>query len=260
METTNVKPLIAGNWKMNRVPSESVAWLRGLLARLDTLPDLGNRSELLLCAPFTHLPGMAEAAFGWPISLGAQDVSQHAEGAYTGEVSAAMLADLGVRYVIVGHSERRQYHQEDDATVAAKARQALANGLTPIVCVGENRADRDAGRATEVVLGQLAGSLQGVSPAAAEQLVVAYEPVWAIGTGLTATAEDAQAMSASIRDALLEHLPSLGAAVRVLYGGSMKPANAAELLAKPDINGGLIGGASLQIDDLLAIEAAVVSS
>jgi triosephosphate isomerase len=245
---------------MHRVPSESVAWLRHLLERVDTLPDPGSRSELLLCVPFTSLPGMAEAAFGWPVSLGAQDVSPHEEGAYTGEVSAAMLADLGVRYVIVGHSERRQYHREDDATVAAKARQALAHGLTPIICVGENRAERDAGRATEVVLGQLAGSLAGVTPATADQVVIAYEPVWAIGTGLTATAEDAQAMSASIREALLKHLPTLGASLRILYGGSMKPSNAAELLAKPDINGGLIGGASLQVDDLLAIESAVVSA
>ena len=253
MATTNNKPLIAGNWKMNRLPSESVAWLRTLLERVDALPDQGSRSELLLCVPFTHLPGMAEAAFGWPVALGAQDVSQHESGAYTGEVAAAMLADLGVRYAIVGHSERRQYHGEDDATVAGKARQALAHGITPIVCVGENREQRDAGRATDVVIGQLRGSLGDVAPATANDLVVAYEPVWAIGTGLTATADDAQTMSAAIRQELTALLPNLPGSLRVLYGGSMKPDNAAELLAQPDIDGGLIGGASLEVSDLLAI-------
>ncbi|MFA5550185.1 MAG: triose-phosphate isomerase [Trueperaceae bacterium] len=260
MGTNAIKPLIAGNWKMNRLPSESVSWLQGLLNELDALPQQADRSELLLCVPFTHLPGMAEAAFGWPVSLGAQDVSAHEAGAYTGEVAAAMLADLGVRYVIVGHSERRQYHAEDDATVAAKARQALAHGLTPIVCVGENREERDAGRATEVVLAQLAGSLAGVKPPTADALVVAYEPVWAIGTGLTATAEDAQEMSHAIRQALKSHLPEHASSVRVLYGGSMKPGNAAELLAKPDVNGGLIGGASLEVADLLAIESATAAA
>ena len=258
MATNTTKPLIAGNWKMNRLPSEGVAWLRDLLEELEGIPEQPERSELLICAPFTHLAGMAEAAFGWPVSLGAQDVSAHESGAYTGEVSAAMLADLGVGYAIVGHSERRQYHGEDDATVAAKARQALTHGLTPIVCVGENRDERDAGRATEVVLGQLAGSLAGVQPATADELVVAYEPVWAIGTGLTATADDAQEMSAAIRGALREHLPEHADRIRILYGGSMKPSNAAELLAKPDVNGGLIGGASLELADLLAIEKVTV--
>lgn len=259
MEPTGIKPLIAGNWKMNRLPSEGAAWLRELLEKLAGMPEQAERSELLLCVPFTHLAAMSEVAFGWPVSIGAQDVSAHDAGAYTGEVSAAMLADLGVRHVIVGHSERRQYHGESDAAVAAKARQALAHGLTPIVCVGENRADRDGGQATEVVLRQLAGSLEGVEPASAEALVIAYEPVWAIGTGLTATADDAQEMSAAIRGALRERLPGIANGVRVLYGGSMKPDNAAELLAKPDVNGGLIGGASLAIADLLAIESATVN-
>lgn len=257
MASTNIKPLIAGNWKMNRLPSEATEWLRDLLGKLEkTTGRDPDRSELLLCVPFTHLPGMAEAAFGTPVALGAQDVSQHEEGAYTGEVSAAMLADLGVRYVIVGHSERRQYHGEDDATVAAKARQAINHGLTPIICVGESREERDADRAEEVVLGQLAGSLAGLEPASARQIVVAYEPVWAIGTGLTATADDAQEMSATIRAALRDLLPALADDVRILYGGSMKPGNAKELLSQPDVNGGLIGGASLDGDDLLAIERA----
>lgn len=256
MVRSKVKPLIAGNWKMNRMPSEGVAWLRELLERLDAMPEQPGRSELLLCVPFTHLAGMAEAAFGWPVSLGAQDVSAHESGAYTGEVSAAMLRDLGVEYVIVGHSERRQYHRETDAVVAAKARQALAHGLTPIVCVGEDRAQRDAGEAANVVLSQLEGSLEGVTPEDPTGLVVAYEPVWAIGTGLTATADDAQEMSATIRAALRDLLPALADDVRILYGGSMKPGNAKELLSQPDVNGGLIGGASLDGDDLLAIERA----
>jgi len=253
---TPITPLIAGNWKMNRLPSEAQAWLRDLLARLEADADRGSRSELLLCVPFTHLAGMSELAFGTPVGIGAQDVSRHEAGAYTGEVSAPMLADLGVRYVIVGHSERREYHAEDDATVNAKAQRALAHGLTPIVCVGERQAERDAGRAVEVVLGQLAGALEGLEPGSAERLVVAYEPVWAIGTGRTATADDAQEMCAAVRGALRERYPAFGARLRVLYGGSMKPSNAAELLAKPDVNGGLIGGASLEIDDLLAIERA----
>ncbi len=243
---------------MNRLPSESINWVRQLVEKLDADPAQPSRSEVLVCAPFTHLPGMAEAAFGWPLSLGAQDVSAHESGAYTGEVAAAMLADLGIGYVIVGHSERRQYHGESDATVAAKARQALKHGLTPIVCVGESRAERDAGRADEVVLGQLAGSLEGIEPSDAHSVVIAYEPVWAIGTGLTATAADAQEMSAAIRAALRERWPQLGSQVRILYGGSMNPGNAAELLAKPDVNGGLIGGASLKLNDLLAIESCTV--
>ncbi len=256
MATRSIQPLIAGNWKMNRLPSEAVQWLRELLGELEETPDREERSQLLLCVPFTHLPGMAQAAFGSPVALGAQDVSQHEEGAYTGEVSAAMLADLGVRYVIVGHSERRQYHSEDDATVAAKARRAHEHGLTPIVCVGESREERDAGRAVEVVLGQLAGSLAGLEPSSADEIVIAYEPVWAIGTGLTATADDAQEMSGAIRQALGNILPDLADDVRILYGGSMKPSNAAELLGQPDVNGGLIGGASLDVGDLLAIEGA----
>lgn len=258
MTGTSIKPLIAGNWKMNRLPSESINWVRQLAEKLDADPTQPSRSEVLVCAPFTHLAGMLEAAFGWPVGIGAQDVSAHESGAYTGEVSAAMLADLGVGYVIVGHSERRQYHGETNATVAAKARQALNHGITPIVCVGENRAERDAGRATEVVLSQLGGSLEGVKPASADAIVIAYEPVWAIGTGLTATADDAQEMSAAIRAALQQSYPDLGTTIRILYGGSMNPANAAELLEKPDVNGGLIGGASLKLDDLLAIESRTV--
>jgi triosephosphate isomerase len=249
------RALIAGNWKMHKLPSEAAAWLRDLL---DALPAGGatGRAELALLVPFTHLQSMAHAAFGSGIGIGAQDLSSHASGAYTGEVAGTMLKDAGATYVIVGHSERRAYHHEDDTLVNAKLTAAQAAGLVPILCVGESRAQRDAGAATGVVLEQLAGALAGFEVADAADLVVAYEPVWAIGTGLTATAADAQEMSAVIRTALRERYGALGAGVRVLYGGSMKPSNAAELLAKPDIDGGLIGGASLEVADLLAIAAA----
>lgn len=240
---------------MNLLPSGSGAWLRDLLSRLGE-GAATDGPQLLVCAPYTHLPALTEAAFGSAVKVGAQDVSAHESGAYTGEVSASMLADLGVSHVIVGHSERRHHHREDDATVAAKARRALAHGLTPIVCLGEDRTERDAGRAEEVVLSQLQGSLEGVEPGGEESIVIAYEPVWAIGTGLTATAGDAQAMGATIRRALEERYPAFGTEIRVLYGGSMNPGNAGELLAEPDVDGGLIGGASLKVDDFLAIRAA----
>ncbi len=246
------RPLIAGNWKMHKLPSEAAAWSRELVAGLERLEPLG--CDVALMVPFTHLPGMARHAFGTPVALGSQDVSAHAEGAYTGEVSAAMVADTGAAYAVVGHSERRQYHREDDDLVAAKLRRAADAGLIPVLCVGETRDQRDAGNALDVVLGQLRGALRN-SGLAAEDLVVAYEPVWAIGTGLTATADDAQEMCAAVRRELGALVPG-GDAVRVLYGGSMKPQNAAELLAQPDVDGGLIGGASLEVGDLLAIVAA----
>lgn len=248
------RPLIAGNWKMNRLPSEAASWTRELLARLDRSPVTAG--ELALMVPFTHLPAMAGLTFGTPVSVGAQDVSAHEAGAYTGEVSAAMLADLGVRYVVVGHSERRAYHLETNALVSAKARMAMAHGLVPVVCVGERQEERDAGRAEEVVLGQVAASLAGLEVVSADSLVVAYEPVWAIGTGRTATAADAEAMSAAVRGALVRLFPSVGADLRILYGGSMKPSNARELLEQPNVNGGLIGGASLDLNDYLAIAEA----
>lgn len=248
-----MKPLIAANWKMHKLPSEVTAWASDFEAALADTDR--SRFDLAICAPFTHLSALAAALDGTGVAVGAQDVSSHAEGAYTGEVSAAMLKDLGVRYVIVGHSERRAYHHED-ALVRGKLERVLESGMTPILCVGETLQEREGGRAREVTLGQLRGALEGVALGNAGGLVVAYEPVWAIGTGKTATDADAQEMCGAIRAALKELLPELGGAVRILYGGSMKGDNAAGLLAQPDIQGGLVGSASLDARSLAQIAAA----
>lgn len=248
------RQLIAGNWKMNRLPSEAAAWTRELLAHVGGTSAFAG--ELALIVPFTHLPALTQLTFGSGVAVGAQDVSAHESGAFTGEVSAAMLADLGVRYVVIGHSERRSYHGETDELVNAKTRAALAHGLVPIVCVGEKQAERDAGDAERVVLAQVRGALEGIAIDAPERLVVAYEPVWAIGTGRTATAADAAAMGAAVRAELSRLYPAVGQGVRILYGGSMKPSNAAELLSQANVDGGLIGGASLELDDYLRIAEA----
>ncbi|HKI58371.1 MAG TPA: triose-phosphate isomerase [Trueperaceae bacterium] len=245
------RPLIAGNWKMHKLPSEATAWLRELLTRLESAPH--DHCDLLLNVPFTHLAPMAELARGTAVALGAQDLSAFDEGAYTGEVSAAMLRDAGARYVIVGHSERRAYHGEDDALVNAKLARALHQGLVPILCVGEKEDERLAGDAEAVVLRQLNADLDGLELDSPDALVVAYEPIWAIGTGRTATADDAQAMGATIRRALIQRFGGEAGRARVLYGGSMKADNAAELLAREDVDGGLIGGASLDAATLLDI-------
>jgi triosephosphate isomerase (TIM) len=244
-------PLIAGNWKMHKTPSEAAVWLRAFLE------DLGGhdstRVEVLLNVPATHLAVLAPIARDTAVRLGAQDVSAHAQGAYTGEVSAAMLGDAGAAYAIVGHSERRAYHHEDDEVVGAKVRAAMAGDLVPILCVGEVEAEREAGEHERVVVRQLSRALDGVDLQRSGDLVVAYEPVWAIGTGKTATADDAQAMGAIVRSFLKGRFGPLADGVRILYGGSMKASNAAELLAMADVDGGLIGGASLERDQLLAI-------
>ncbi|MCA9837834.1 MAG: triose-phosphate isomerase [Trueperaceae bacterium] len=247
-----IRPLIAGNWKMNKVPTEAATWLGDLKEKLKQT-DAGH-ADILLCVPATHLGAMV-AAQGF-LALGGQDMSQHESGAYTGEISAAMLKDAGASYVIVGHSERREYHKEDDALLNAKVKKALEHNLIPILCVGESEAQRDAGKAKDVVIAQLKADLEGISFASADDLVIAYEPIWAIGTGKTATADDAQEMCAAIRQTLAELYPDQASRIRILYGGSMKPSNAQELLSKADINGGLIGGASLKTDDLLALVAA----
>lgn len=246
-----MKPLIAGNWKMNKLPSEAETWTRDFLTRLQHVEH--DHADIALCVPFTHIASMTNVLVATTVHIGAQDISAQEEGAYTGEVSAAMLKDLGVYYAIIGHSERREYHHEDDTLVRSKVQKALEHGLVPILCVGESLEQREAGDADSVVIGQIKADLEGVSLASADSLVIAYEPIWAIGTGKTATSEDAQTISKTIRDTLAELYPDLAANMRILYGGSMKPTNAGELLSQPDINGGLIGGASLKIDDLIAI-------
>lgn len=243
------KKLIAGNWKMNGSLAANQTLVEAMLAGIGQ-----PAADVALCAPAPYLAQLQGLLHGSPISWGAQDVSAHEQGAYTGEVSVGMLKDFGCRYAIVGHSERRQYHGETDETVAAKAQRALSAGLTPIVCVGETLAQREAGETEAVVKRQLAAVIHVVGHCITE-IVVAYEPVWAIGTGKTATPEMAQAVHAVLR-AQLAAATTNPKRIHILYGGSMNAANAASLLAQPDIDGGLIGGASLKAADFLAIVAA----
>lgn len=242
-----MKNLLALNWKMNKTPTEARAWAQELGEKLET-----GQAELAVMAPAITLSALA-ANLPTGVGFGGQDVSAHESGAYTGEISAAMLKDVGATYAVVGHSERRDYHGETDAVVAAKARQAQANGLTPIVCVGEKLDVREAGEHVPFTLAQLAGSLEGVGT----DVVVAYEPVWAIGTGKTATAEDAEELAAAIRSALEERYGDAAAGIRVLYGGSVKPDNIASICAKPNVNGALVGGASLKVADVLGMNDAL---
>ncbi|MBC7608058.1 MAG: triose-phosphate isomerase [Polaromonas sp.] len=249
-----MKKLIAGNWKMNGSLASNEALLTALTQGMAVKPAC----DVAVCVPAPYLAQVLALKTAQPnlstLDVGAQDVSSQALGAYTGEVSAAMLKDLGCRYAIVGHSERRQYHGETDTLVADKARAALASGLTPIVCVGETLAEREAGLTEEVVKRQLAAVIH-VNGHCISEIVVAYEPVWAIGTGKTASPQEAQAVHAILR-AQLKAATGHFAGVKILYGGSMNAANAATLLAQPDIDGGLIGGASLKATDFLTIIAA----
>jgi len=224
-------PLIAGNWKMYKTVAEAVDLVDGLLA------GLGNPSdrEIVVCPPFTALHALSPLLQGTAIRLGAQDVYPEVQGAFTGAISPIMLRDLGCQYVIVGHSERRQIFGEGDALINRKLHSAMTHGLRPILCVGETKPERDSGRAESVVVGQLRGCLEGVAASAAADLVVAYEPVWAIGTGDTATPADAQSMHAAIRQVLAEILGSEAASsIRLQYGGSVKPDNVDELMAQPE--------------------------
>ena len=248
--TIHKKKLIAGNWKMNGSLAANEALVKALLQGVGA-----PACDIAVCVPAPYLAQVQSLVAGSPIALGAQDVSAQPQGAFTGEQSAAMLKDFGVRYAIVGHSERRQYHGESDETVAAKTAAALANGITPIVCVGETLAERDAGHTEEVVKRQLAAVIH-VNGHCISEIVVAYEPVWAIGTGKTATPEQAQSVHALLRAQLHHAADEHAAGIRVLYGGSMNAANAAELLAQADIDGGLVGGASLKAADFLQIIAA----
>ncbi|BDU58718.1 triosephosphate isomerase [Limnohabitans sp. MORI2] len=245
--------LIAGNWKMNGSLAVNEALVHGVQQGL-VQALAGKHAQVAVCVPAAYLSQVQQLVKGSGIDLGSQDVSAHEQGAYTGEVSAAMLKDFAVRYAIVGHSERRQYHGETDEQVAHKAQRALSAGITPIVCVGETLAEREAGKTEEVVKRQLAAVIHTNGHCISE-IVVAYEPVWAIGTGKTATPEQAQAVHAVLR-AQLKAATSHSDRVHILYGGSMNAANAAELLAQPDIDGGLIGGAALKAADFLTIIAA----
>jgi triosephosphate isomerase len=240
------KKLIAGNWKMNGSLEANVALVHSILGGLNAV-----QCHVALCVPSPYLSQVQGLIAGSSVQLAAQDVSAHDSGAFTGEVSALMLRDFGVRYALVGHSERRQYHGETDATVATKAQRALAAGITPIVCVGETLEEREAGRTEEVVKRQLAAVIHANGHCISE-IVVAYEPVWAIGTGRTATPEQAQQVHAVLR-AQLQAATVHADRVSILYGGSMNAANAEQLLAQADIDGGLVGGASLKAPDFLAI-------
>ncbi|MCU6433061.1 triose-phosphate isomerase [Undibacterium sp. Jales W-56] len=243
------RKLIAGNWKMNGSFASNEALLSDLRAGLGS--DVA--CEVLVCAPAPYLMQCADLLSDSDIAWGAQDVSVHISGAYTGEVSAAMLADCSCSYVIIGHSERRAYHGELNELVAQKTLRALASGLKPIVCVGETLEQRESGLTNAVVRAQLQAVLDVIEADALADLVVAYEPVWAIGTGKTATPQMAQEVHAVLRQQLALKNVTSAANVRILYGGSMKPDNAQELLAMPDIDGGLIGGAALKAADFLAI-------
>ncbi len=240
--------LVIGNWKMNGNRAGNTALLSGIVAGLN---DFG--ADCAVCAPAPYLAQCQAELAGTAVAWGAQDVSIHASGAYTGEVSAAMLLDFGAKYVIVGHSERRAYHHESNALVAQKALVALAAGLTPVVCVGESLAEREAGQTEEVICAQLQALLDVIQPEDVAKVVLAYEPVWAIGTGKTATPQMAQDAHRFLRDCLAKKHEAAAGGVQILYGGSMKPENARELMAQPDIDGGLIGGAALKSTDFLGI-------
>ncbi len=240
------KLFIAGNWKMNKTAAESAQLVSALVKKVEGLSD---KITMTVCTPFTSLDRVSPMLKNSGIALGAQNLSDKASGAYTGEVSAAMLLDLGVKYVIIGHSERRQYYGETDELVSKKAKFALGAGLLPIVCIGETLQEREAGKMSNVITTQFKGSLAGLSGEDMLKVTIAYEPVWAIGTGKTATPDQAQEVHALIRKLLTDaYGKAVADKVIVQYGGSVKADNAKELMAKPDIDGALVGGASLDAD------------
>lgn len=243
------KPLVAGNWKMNGSTSANAALLQAVQAESTKLASV----EIVVCPPAVYLAQAKSALKGSPVRWGAQNLSDQESGAFTGEISATMLRDLECQFVIVGHSERRALYGETDALVADKTLRALRAGLVPVVCVGETLSERDAGTTLAVINRQLAVVIAELDNAELSKLVVAYEPVWAIGTGRTATPEQAQEVHAAIRRQLTEASAESGATVRILYGGSVKPGNAREIFSMADVDGGLIGGASLVANDFLAI-------
>lgn len=252
------RPIVAANWKMNKTPAETAEFFSAFL------PKFGAScgSDAVIVPPFTSIPAAAEALSGNSVvGLGAQNMHHEANGAFTGEISAGMLTALNVGYVVLGHSERRAIFGETDAFINQKVLVALQTGLTPILCIGETLEERDAGKLEEVCRTQLEGGLANVPAAQQAKIVIAYEPVWAIGTGRTASPEQAQEAHAFVRGVLAELFGAEDAAkVRIQYGGSMKPGNAAELMAQPDVDGGLVGGASLEADSFYEIVAAAAAS
>jgi triosephosphate isomerase len=241
--------LVIGNWKMHGSLAENGSLLRGLLAGVSSVGDVG----LAVCVPFPYLAQAQSMLAATPIAWGAQNLSEHAQGAFTGEVSSAMLADFGCRYVLIGHSERRALYGESDALVASKFVAAKSSGLVPVLCVGETLTQRESGKTADVVAAQVAAVLDRVGVVAFSGAVVAYEPVWANGTGRTATPEQAQEVHSAIRAQFARCDESVAAGLKILYGGSVKSQNAGEIFAQADIDGGLVGGASLVVDDFLAI-------
>ncbi len=243
------QPLVAGNWKMNGSRESVFELLKGIREGVKSV--IG--AEVVVCPPYVYIPEAQGQLHGSPVGLGGQDLSLHQQGAYTSEVSGAMLVDFGCRYVIVGHSERRSYHAESDQQVAEKCQLAIATGLVPILCIGETLEQREQNATEDVVARQLEAVIAQCGVKALEDCVIAYEPVWAIGTGKTATPEQAQEVHGFIRGMIAQQDSAVAAKVRILYGGSMKPSNAAELISKSDIDGGLIGGAALNAVDFLGI-------
>jgi len=238
------KLIIAGNWKMNKTAAEALALVKGLKIELAAVKEI----DIVVCPPFTALGEVSKAILDSNLRLGAQNMSENNYGAFTGEIAAGMLKEFSVRYVILGHSERRQYQKESDALIAKKAAAAHGASLKPIVCVGETLAEREAGQMEKVLETQVRGSLAGLTPDQMRETVVAYEPVWAIGTGKTATTQQAQDAHAFIRKQLVAMFDdAVARQVRIQYGGSVKPANARELMSQPDVDGALVGGASLDV-------------
>ena len=247
------KKIIAGNWKMNVKPSETAT----LVKEVVEATKLFTNVEVVCCTPAIDIPAAVAAAAGTHVGIGAENAHWEEKGAFTGEISTGMLVDAGAKYVIIGHSERRQYFGETDETVNKRARAVISAGLTAIVCVGETLEEREAGKLVEVIERQMNVGLKDITAADCERLVIAYEPVWAIGTGKTATPDQAQEVHALIRATLAKLVgAAVAETVRIQYGGSMKPSNAAELLAKKDIDGGLIGGAALKAADFAGIVGA----
>ena len=244
------KKIVAGNWKMNTLPAEGVELAKGVAAGRGEVCDCVT---LIVCPPFTHITSVIESVAGSNVEVGAQDCAAEVKGAYTGEVAASMIAALGCKYVILGHSERRQYYGETSETLNKKLARAYENNLTPIYCVGENLEEREAERHFDVVKAQIEEVVFNLTEEQFKNLVIAYEPVWAIGTGKTATADQAQEIHAYIREVLHSKFGAAAEECPILYGGSCKPSNAGEIFAKADVDGGLIGGAALKAEDFLGV-------